>query len=573
MMLAAVAASVVVAVLGASAAPAGAHAQLTSTDPANGAVLEVAPEQVVLEFSEQVDPPSDAIEIFDADGEEVSVGAIEASGTEVSAELPALEDGAYVVSWRVVSGDSHPIDGALLFYIGEAGNGEDAEALLAEVRSSGAADETLGVVYGGVRFALFAGLVLLVGGAFFVTLLWPAGAGDPRLRSIIGAGWLVVLVATVASLGLQAAYAAGGSWADTVDSGRLADVLGTRTGRTWLARLALLAVVPLAWRSLFPPWWRLPLVRGGPLSARAGEGVTPPRVPHLALILGLGGALLATVSFAGHAATGRLAAAALVLDVVHLAAGQFWLAGLGLLLVVVLRRQSPGASEGEEADEGQSARSIVTRFSPLAFGAVVVVVVTGALQGWRQVDSIDALTDSTYGRLLLTKVALFAVVLALAALSRGAVRRWADRSPARLRRSVGAEAAVAGVLIAVTAVLVNTVPARDALAAETFEAEVHGTNAAVVVTVDPAEAGPVDLAIQVLTHSGEPLAVEELSANLSLAERSINRLEVLVESEGAPGSYRAAAADIPYSGTWELEVVVRVSEVDQERLIVEVPVS
>lgn len=566
-------------VVGLWAAPAGAHAELVSTDPDHGEVLEAAPEQVVLEFNERVEPAPEAIEVFDGSGDEISVGSIQASGSEVSAELPTLDDATYVVSWQVVSGDSHPISGAFLFHVGEPAGDDEAEALLDEVLAGGGADESVGAVYGIARFALFAGLVLLVGGAFFVILLWPAGVANPHLRRMIGLGWLVVLLATVTSFGLQASYASGGSWADTVDGELLGEVLGGRTGRTWLVRLGLLALLPLVWRRLFPPSWRFPLWRGRAPFARLGGGAMNPHPSPLqqVMIFVPGLALLATVSFAGHAATGQHVAAALVADVVHLASAMFWLAGLGLLFVVVLRsgaadQHNDGGGE-RKGEDSQSVQNIVARFSSLAFGAVVIVVVTGAFQGWRQVSTLEALTDSTYGRLLLGKVALFAVILAAAGLSRRAVRAWADRSPARLRRSVGVEAAVAVGLVGVTAILVNTVPARDALAASAFEAETHGTHLAVVVDVDPAEAGPVDLTIQTLTHSGEPTEVEELSANLSMEEREITRLELPVEPTGSTGSFAATGMDIPFSGTWQLEVVVRLSEIDQERLTVDVPVS
>lgn len=560
-------AGLVVATVGLAAAPAGAHAQLVSTDPAHGEVLDVSPEQVVLEFSEAVQTPSDAVEVFDGAGDEVPVESVDGSGSDVSADLPELEDGPYVVSWHVISGDSHPISGAFLFHVGEPAGDESAEVLLDEVLADDGADKTLGVGYGVARFTVFVGLVLLVGGALFVTLLWPAGVTNPNLRRLIGAGWLVASVATLAAIGFQAAYGAGGSWGDMVDGELLADVLGGRTGRTWLVRLGLLAVLPLVWRDLFPPWRRFPSARGA-TSARVEGGAVPARPTQAVVVAVLGLALLATVSFAGHAATGDLVVAALGADVTHLVAAAFWLAGLGLLLAVALR-------SGRDA-----ARDLVTRFSPLALGAVVVVVATGTFQSWRQVRSIDALTGTTYGRLLMGKVALFLVILAAAALSRQTVRGWVDSSQEKLRRSVGVETAVAVVLLAVTAVLVNTVPGRDAQATSTagsssvFEAESHGIELGIALTVDPAAAGPVEVDIQVITHGGEPLEVEEEpSASLSMEERSISRLELELEPGDGTGLYTAADAEIPFSGTWQLEVVVPTGDVDEERLFLDIPIS
>src|SRR4029453_15011670 len=85
------------------------------------------------------------------------------------------------------------------------------------------------------------GLLVLVGGAIFVAALWPAGAGEPRARWILGGAWGAAVGATVLSIPLQATYAAGGSLADALDPSVIGDELGARAGRAWLIRLALLA--------------------------------------------------------------------------------------------------------------------------------------------------------------------------------------------------------------------------------------------------------------------------------------------------------------------------------------------
>lgn len=586
-----------------AAQPAAAHASLVSSEPAHGDELKAPPEQVLLRFNERVDAPPDAIEVYSSSGDAVDIGPIQriGGGSEVAVELPQLEDGAYVVSWQVVSGDSHPISGAFLFWVGDVTGEGDAEALLEELVAGGGGDRSLGVVYGIVRFAAFAGMLLLVGGALFVGVLWPGGASSPRLRRILGTSWLTLLLATIVAFGLQAAYGVGGSWGDTVDPGRIGDVLGTRSGRAWLVRLGLLAAVLFAWRQLLPR----PLSRSRRPAATGGSV----QAPHVGTIVVLGVALLATVSFAGHAGTGDLVPLALVADVVHLGSVASWLGGLALLFLVVLRgtpdelaahvakdlsaagassppdqrdattagEEDPGAAQ-REASVGQQAveglANIVQRFSTLAAAAVVVIVITGTFLGWRQSRSWGGLTDTTYGRLLLTKVALVAVVLAGAAVSRSVVRRWADRpgrSVGALRRSVGIEALVAGGVLAITAALVNTVPAKDAVADSVFEAEVHGNHVLVQLTVDPAEVGLVDLRVETLTHGGEPTDVEELEVLLSLPEESISNLPVELESVGT-GDYEATGTEILFPGTWQLQIVARTSEIDVDRLSVDVPV-
>ena len=104
--------------VGVSAAPASAHATLLSSDPAEGEVVAEAPDVVTFTFSETVSLTDDSIQVFDAAGESVEASA---SGEDeiVTADLPDdLANGTYVVAWRVVSADGHPISGSLTFSIG-----------------------------------------------------------------------------------------------------------------------------------------------------------------------------------------------------------------------------------------------------------------------------------------------------------------------------------------------------------------------------------------------------------------------------------------------------------------------
>jgi copper transport protein len=239
------------------------------------------------------------------------------------------------------------------------------------------------------------------------------------------------------------------------------------------------------------------------------------------------------------------------------------------------------------------------RFSDVAFGAVMVIVVSGVVQAWRQLGSWDALMDTSYGRLLLVKVGFFILMVAAAAASRSWVRQRArarmaslalspgpgavraspsGRAPLSvLRRSVAAEIGLAVAVLAVTAALVNAVPgatAVDEAPAATgglFNTTIHGSLTAVQVTVDPAAVGPTEVEINVSAHDGSAIDPEEVTASLTLPERDIGPLDLTLQRIG-PGQYVAQGAQIPFSGTWELEVVARTTDIDQDRVIAEVPV-
>jgi copper transport protein len=112
----AVVAGVLLALAGAG--PAAAHAELLSTDPVDGAVLADAPAEIVLTFNEPVVVRDGAVRLFTGAGRDVDARP-RAVDTRVVIGLPdRLPDGTYVLSWRVVSADSHPVAGGFSFSVG-----------------------------------------------------------------------------------------------------------------------------------------------------------------------------------------------------------------------------------------------------------------------------------------------------------------------------------------------------------------------------------------------------------------------------------------------------------------------
>jgi copper transport protein len=161
----------------------------------------------------------------------------------------------------------------------------------------------------------------------------------------------------------------------------------------------------------------------------------------------------------------------------------------------------------------------------------------------------------------------------------GAVRASpTGRAPVSvLRRSVALEVGLAVAVLATTAALVNAVPGASvvddgAAAGGTFSSLVHGSLTAIEVTVDPTAVGAADIDIIVTDHFGGPLEPEEVTASLTLPDRDIGPLDLTLQRIGT-GRYVAEATQIPFTGTWELEVVARTTDIDQDRVLFEVPVA
>ncbi|HST97274.1 MAG TPA: copper resistance CopC family protein, partial [Geodermatophilus sp.] len=92
------------------AGPAAAHAELVSTDPAEGARLEQAPDTVTLRFSEPVSIGAGYARLLDADGTvQVSTASVDGDTLTITPRSDLPDDVGYLVTFRVVSADSHPI--------------------------------------------------------------------------------------------------------------------------------------------------------------------------------------------------------------------------------------------------------------------------------------------------------------------------------------------------------------------------------------------------------------------------------------------------------------------------------
>src|SRR5687767_11811195 len=109
-----------------------AHAVVVETVPADQAMLPHAPDSVVIRFNEPVTPLFG--QVLDARGRDVTpAGALSARNREVRIALPPdLAEGSYVASFRVVSIDSHPIGGSIVFTVGTTADPISAPRIAAD---------------------------------------------------------------------------------------------------------------------------------------------------------------------------------------------------------------------------------------------------------------------------------------------------------------------------------------------------------------------------------------------------------------------------------------------------------
>ncbi|MFF7164442.1 copper resistance CopC/CopD family protein [Streptomyces sp. NPDC008086] len=417
-------------------AQASAHTELVTSSPANGAELKRAPDHLTLTFDEPVDVAE--VRVMTLDGDRLPVSLVPGhKGAVVRAALGHPADGDFAVVWSVVDEeDGHASSGRLDFGVGAPAATQD--------RGDEAAPAPSPLVRKGLVAARWTGylsLAVFIGGLAFITLLWPRGAHEPRARALLGLAWTCGLLASVAGIGLQGAYAALGGLRDALRAETYVDVLTTEPGVVLAARVLLwvLAAVVLS-----------ALLQGGPRTSRSPGW----RVGALVVCLGL----LRATGMAGHNSEGGEPTWGAIADLVHLLGVALWIGGLAMLALAVLPRRRPG-----------ELAAVVPGYSRLAAVSVAGIVAAGLVLAWQVVGSYDALLHTSYGHLLLAKTAVLGVVLLAALASRQWVRTRLDvavllRGDAATVRpfgySVAAETGLVLVVLAVTSLLVTTNPGQ-----------------------------------------------------------------------------------------------------------------
>lgn len=541
-------------IAGGPAEPAAAHANLLGSDPENGTIISDPSGQVVLSFSEPVRLLPERIMVVGPEGDSVLGGDPSVDGTELTIPVEDVADiGTYLVSYRVISQDSHPVAGSITYSLG-------AQSEVPEL-PEGQEELTDPVVAAAVsitKYLGYAGLVLVVGPAVMLARLWPHRVGRRGATRLVKAGLGLVAVSTVVGLWLQAPYSSG---AAIFEAGiaDVRDVLASPYGTALLVRLGVLVSVALLLRPV--------------LSGQA-------RRSDLLLAGGLGVVGLGTWPFAGHSIASPIPAISVVVNTVHVAAAAFWIGGLVVLAGFLLRL----ANERELT-------ALLPEWSRWAALAVSTLLLAGLVLAVVEIGPPEALWATAYGRLLLAKLGLVAVVIAVAGYSRKLVRQRLGASrPGAMRLAVGVEALVLAGVLAVSSVLVQTTPGRTEAAAPAdatitdFVATLESPIYSLEVLVEPGERGSNTVHLYAYTLEGEPLPVEEWGAT---AELPAGAGEVDDDTGDAPpqlepievplleltDNHAIGEAQLPVAGDWEFRFTVRISEIDQASVTTTVPIS
>lgn len=506
--------SVVVAL--ATAGQAFAHAALVSASPSDGAVVATAPAELTLSFSEPVSPL--VLKLIGPDGASQTPWRYALKDKTLVVTPPSgLGNGTHLLSWRVVSEDGHPVGGAVVFSIGapSAPAPMPAPTFDPVVRA--------GLWLG--KVGLYLGLFLGVGGAAFVAWVAPLQAGARNFSAVLIA---LGLIAVPLALAVQGLDALGATPASIVELQVWRAAAGSSFGMT-----ALIATVSLA-------------LGLGSLVIRATAG----RVLAATALLGVGAALTAS----GHASAASPQALMRPAVFLHTAGIALW-AGALLPLMVALRHSDTATA--------------LARFSKRIPFIVGIILASGAVLAIVQVETPSALVATTYGRVLLVKLALIATLFALAAWNRFRLTARAGSgnigAARQIRRIVAAEIVLMLLVFGTAALWRFTPPPRALAASQPASVHIHTLEAMADITVTPGRVGPVAIAISLLNGEFGPLPAKALSVALSNPTAGIESIERPAQ-RGPDGVWRIEGLDLPVPGRWTVELEVLVSDFEMLRL-------
>jgi copper transport protein len=522
-----------------------AHAVLEETNPKDGTVLESAPPDFSLRFSEHVTLRADSIKLFDADARALPIPAAKVVDNTVTNQLPAdLAQGTYIVSWRVVSADGHTVGGAFTFSVGQPSKDTVAPPV---PPSNTAVDVSTGIA----KFFGYLGTLLAAGIALFLVLAFDGGQERRILHRLMALAAFVGLAGVAVTVPLHAAAVVGRGLAGMTE---LEPFLDEASGAPGLA--VVITTVGLM------------------AAVLCTEARRRSRSLDIVMVCGAACALAGFI-VTGHTRTYGPRWIVMAADASHVIAAAVWLGGLvGVAIVLVVRGRSDKSDGGEDA---HSSAAVVGRFSLVAGVTLAAVAGTGALLGWRIVGSLAALFTTTYGRLLLIKIALVGVVALMGAFNRYRLVPLVTSAPTlvsgreRLARTVKYEAVLIVVILGVTAALVDRSPvvpptkAKPGVAQPQDERTLQGRlgsgDAAgrVTVVAPSSKTGSNTFEISLTDSAGEPLVpFRPPTLKLYLEEQGIGPLERPVTEVG-PGRYEAPV-EFTLPGRWRIDVVVRVSE-------------
>ena len=534
---------------------ASAHPFLLDSEPGQGQNAPAGTTQIITNYSEAVEIGFSELRVYDANGNQVDNKDTAYNGGETSliVTTPPLEDGVYTITSKVLSKiDGHLVQAAIVFGVGDV---KIDSSLLEKQENS----ETTFIPESIARFPGLVGQTIVLGGVIVSITIW--SSQQTRFREvfadineqfkikfskIIGIGVIATFASNFIMLGVQ-------TW--RLETSPL-DVIGTTFGTTWLIRMIITIIIIGLW------FWM----------EKKNEITIKGQIPLLIASL----ILIATTTMMGHGASTELEAP-WILDYSHNLLSSIWIGGVIFFAFVAL----PTITKTENSIKEKITLSLIPRFSGLFIIAIGILIITGPTLLWFLDDNVASLTDSTYGKLILIKIAIAAAMIGFGGMYQiKFLKNMNDLEKLNISRKISKplkfEAGVGIALLAVVALLVNSsLPAGEIQSADAiqgtfgYESVLFSENAKFDVKVLPAGIGSNTISVIVTSYDNKPLAdISGLKVKVSNPQKNISPIEAEV-TENIQDSVTKYSADATFgfAGNWQIELEAQRAENSNENAI------
>ena len=534
---------------------ASAHPFLLDSEPGQGQNAPAGTTQIITNYSEAVEIGFSELRVYDANGNQVDNKDTAYNGGETSliVTTPPLEDGVYTITSKVLSKiDGHLVQAAIVFGVGDV---KIDSSLLEKQENS----ETTFIPESIARFPGLVGQTIVLGGVIVSITIW--SSQQTRFREvfadineqfkikfskIIGIGVIATFASNFIMLGVQ-------TW--RLETSPL-DVIGTTFGTTWLIRMIITIIIIGLW------FWM----------EKKNEITIKGQIPLLIASL----ILIATTTMMGHGASTELEAP-WILDYSHNLLSSIWIGGVIFFAFVAL----PTITKTENSIKEKITLSLIPRFSGLFIIAIGILIITGPTLLWFLDDNVASLTDSTYGKLILIKIAIAAAMIGFGGMYQiKFLKNMHDLEKLNISRKISKplkfEAGLGIALLAVVALLVNSsLPAGEIQSADAiqgtfgYESVLFSENAKFDVKVLPAGIGSNTISVIVTSYDNKPLAdISGLKVKVSNPQKNISPIEAEV-TENIQDSVTKYSADATFgfAGNWQIELEAQRAENSNENAI------
>jgi copper transport protein len=536
---------------------AAAHPFIEETSPNSASNASVGTTKIIVHFSESVELDFSSLQVIDSNGEQIdNKDSKYFDGNDsLIVTTPPLNDGIYTVTSEVLSKvDGHLVSAAFVFGVGNV-----------KVTNQQPQGELLFLPEAAARFPGLVGQTIVLGVVIASILIWGTqnkqlirkeldkveSVHHGKFMSITGIGLILIFVSNILMLAVQTIRLETSVF----------NVIQTSFGNTWIIRMIITIILLGLWFAMD---------RKKNLSVKN-------KIPMLAATLGL----IGTSSLIGHgAASGEIPA--FILDYIHNLVAGIWIGGIIYFVFTLL----PIFSQLDELKREKMALVLIPRFSIMFIVAVGIVIITGPTLMWFLESDVGLIIESTYGKLILVKIAIASIMVGLGGYFQMKIQKSAENDLKlgsiavykKLKRSLKFDVVLGITLLGVVALLTNgTLPAGEIQQADAqkipynFHTVEFTGNTKFDIDITPFSSGTNTILVRVSDLENKPLNdSNEIKVKISNTQRNISPIEIpmkiINQEEDKPIEFQGDLT-FGFSDQWQIEIEVQRTQNANESIL------